>query len=144
MLKPIMGSVNGYGSVAKAAINDNIYRRTIRPMGGPKAPGYAGVASAGTRKSPLANEVRAANRGSRTAKIDAAKRVRASRMPVKSALGGVDTGLMHGPALPAANKMRMNKRSLMGIGLGLGVAAGVAMNRRGEGASSGRQSMYKY
>lgn len=40
--------------------------------------------------------------------------------------------------------MRLRPRTLMGIGLGMGVAAGVAMNRRGEGASSGRQSMYKY
>ena len=39
---------------------------------------------------------------------------------------------------------RFSKRTLMGIGLGMGVAAGVAMNRRGEGASSGRQSIYKY
>lgn len=38
----------------------------------------------------------------------------------------------------------MKTRTKVGIGLGLGVAAGVAMNRRGEGASSGRQSMYRY
>jgi hypothetical protein len=74
----------------------------------------------------------------RMAGIDAARARQAAKK-----LGGVDTGMMHGPSIPA-NKMKMSSRSLMGIGLGLGVAAGVAMNRRGEGASSGRQSMYKY
>ena len=39
---------------------------------------------------------------------------------------------------------RMSRGTKVGIGLGLGVAAGVAMNRRGEGASSGRQSIYRY
>lgn len=68
-------------------------------------------------------------------------------------------GPMHGPLRPpplptrgpsgagadiAPKGMRLKPRTLMGIGLGMGVAAGVAMNRRGEGASSGRQSMYKY
>ena len=49
------------------------------------------------------------------------------------------------PSANVATKgMKMSKKSLLGIGLGMGVAAGVAMNRRGEGASSGRQSMYKY
>lgn len=37
-----------------------------------------------------------------------------------------------------------NPRQAAMIGLGLGVAASVAMNRRGQGASSGRQSMYRY
>mgnify|MGYP003352233561 CR=1 FL=1 len=39
---------------------------------------------------------------------------------------------------------KMSAKSMMGIGLGLGVAAAVAMNRRGEGASSGRKSAYRY
>lgn len=38
----------------------------------------------------------------------------------------------------------MSGRSKIGISLGLGVAAAVTMNRRGEGASSGRQSIYRY
>ena len=37
-----------------------------------------------------------------------------------------------------------NPKQAAMIGLGLGVAATVAMNRRGQGASSGRQSMYRY
>jgi hypothetical protein len=45
---------------------------------------------------------------------------------------------------PAKGNPAFTRRTLMGIGLGMGVAAGVAMNRRGEGASSGRQSIYKY
>jgi len=75
----------------------------------------------------------------RMAGIDAARARSAA-----AKLGGVDTGMMHGPSLPQAGKMKMSRKSLLGIGLGMGVAAGVAMNRRGEGASSGRQSMYKY
>lgn len=51
---------------------------------------------------------------------------------------------MPGPGGGVTRPPRFSKRSMLGIGLGLGVAAGVAMNRRGEGASSGRQSMYKY
>jgi hypothetical protein len=38
----------------------------------------------------------------------------------------------------------MTPRKKIGIGLGLGVAAGVAMNRRGEGVSPGRQSNARY
>lgn len=42
------------------------------------------------------------------------------------------------------NKMgKMSRGSKIGIGLGLGVAAAVTMNRRGPGASSGRQSIYR-
>lgn len=51
---------------------------------------------------------------------------------------------MPGPGGGATKPPRFNPRTMMGIGLGLGVAASVAMNRRGEGASSGRQSIYKY
>jgi len=46
--------------------------------------------------------------------------------------------------IPGPKNARFSRKTLLGMGLGLGVAAGVAMNRRGEGASSGRQSMYKY
>ena len=38
----------------------------------------------------------------------------------------------------------MTRGKKVGIGLGLGVAAGVAMNRRGEGVSPGRQSNARY
>lgn len=38
----------------------------------------------------------------------------------------------------------MTPRRKIGIGLGLGIAAGVAMNRRGEGVSPGRQSNARY
>lgn len=71
-------------------------------------------------------------------------------------------GAMHGPPRPLAqaaestgsgaarggNMMqrfsRMSRGSKIGIGLGLAVAAGVASNRRGEGASPGRQSNARY
>ena len=46
--------------------------------------------------------------------------------------------------IPGPKNARFSRKTLLGMGLGLGVAAGVAMNRRGEGASSGRQSIYKY
>jgi len=82
----------------------------------------------------------------RMAGIDAARARQSSMRQAAAKLGGVDTGMMHGPSVPPVTTkgMKMSKRSLLGIGLGLGVAAGVAMNRRGEGASSGRQSMYRY
>ena len=38
----------------------------------------------------------------------------------------------------------MTRGKKVGIGLGLGVAAGVAMNRRGQGVSPGRQSNARY
>jgi hypothetical protein len=37
-----------------------------------------------------------------------------------------------------------NRKSAALVGLGLGIAASVAMNRRGEGVSSGRQSNARY
>lgn len=68
----------------------------------------------------------------RMAGIDAARhRSAALKLP------GIDN-------IPGPKNPRFGRKTLLGIGLGLGVAAGVAMNRRGEGASSGRQSMYKY
>ena len=74
-----------------------------------------------------------------------------SSAPRKSALGGVNTGMMHGPNLPPVGKKgmlsglsTMTRRTKVGIGLGLGVAAGVAMNRRGQGVSPGRQSNARY
>jgi hypothetical protein len=71
-------------------------------------------------------------------------------------------GAMHGPPRPLLNAAensgsgalrggnmmqkfsRMSRGSKIGIGLGLAVAAGVASNRRGEGASPGRQSNARY
>ena len=38
----------------------------------------------------------------------------------------------------------MSTPSKVGIGLGLAVAAGVMSNKRGDGASSGRQSTARY
>ena len=71
-------------------------------------------------------------------------------------------GAMHGPPRPLVNAAettgsgaargggmmqkfsKMSRGSKIGIGLGLAVAAGVASNRRGEGASPGRQSNARY
>jgi len=71
-------------------------------------------------------------------------------------------GAMHGPPRPLLNAAensgsgalrggsmmqkfsKMSRNSKIGIGLGLAVAAGVASNRRGEGASPGRQSNARY
>ena len=67
-------------------------------------------------------------------------------------------GAMHGPGrqeletvMRTAGKEKdkalrlfKNPKKAAMVGLGLGVAASVAMNRRGQGASSGRQSMYRY
>lgn len=69
----------------------------------------------------------------RMAGIDAAR----ARSAALKKLPGVDN-------IPGPKNPRFSRKTLLGMGLGMGVAAGVAMNRRGEGASSGRQSMYKY
>jgi hypothetical protein len=69
----------------------------------------------------------------RQAGIDAAR----ARSAALKKLPGADN-------IPGPKNPRFSRKTLLGMGLGLGVAAGVAMNRRGEGASSGRQSMYKY
>ena len=67
-------------------------------------------------------------------------------------------GAMHGPGRQeletvmktakaeekAGLKLFKNPKKAAMIGTGLAVAATVAMNRRGKGASSGRQSMYRY
>ena len=83
------------------------------------------------------------------------------KAPTKPLLGGVNTGMMHGPMRPVVDKtinqtanvvkeskkgmgLFKNPRQAALIGAGLAVAGTVAMNRRGEGASSGRQSMYRY
>jgi hypothetical protein len=39
---------------------------------------------------------------------------------------------------------KLHRNTKIGIGLGLAVAAGVASNKRGDGASSGRQSNARY
>lgn len=114
--------------------------------------GQVGTNAAGLR--PVVGDPRGSSRatGIRNARTtrSAGGNVRAAR--------GVDTGAMHGPLrppplpnrpaptnpVPGTTNPRFKRKTMMGIGLGLGVAASVAMNRRGEGASSGRQSIYKY
>lgn len=98
-----------------------------------------------TKPGAMVGPFSAAARNARARKPVPVKMLPARRS-TKALLGGVDTGMMHGPALPkaAAEGMKMSMKSKIGIGLGLGVAATVAMNRRGQGASSGRQSMYRY
>lgn len=155
MAKPMFPGASGYaGSVTMgqvvrarqaAAAQTSRNTATRAAMAQPVGSGYSSLVTKGQavaqsphRRSPMVGggPMRTGVRNPRTT----------GRPPVRQAarkLGGVDTGMMHGPSIPA-NKMKMSSKSLMGIGLGLGVAAGVAMNRRGEGASSGRQSMYKY
>jgi len=89
------------------------------------------------------------------------------RTPIMGAMHGppnphAPLGAMHGPPRPLLNAAensgsgalrggsmmqkfsKMSRGSKIGIGLGLAVAAGVASNRRGEGASPGRQSNARY
>lgn len=66
------------------------------------------------------------------------------KMRGPNAAGRVITENSPRPAVEAIRKGGMSRSSKIGIGLALGVAAGVAMNRRGEGASPGNQSIYRY
>jgi hypothetical protein len=67
----------------------------------------------------------------------AARRKSAVSTAAQTAGGSGKKGLLAGIS-------NMSRKTKMGVGLGLGVAAAVTMNRRGEGASSGRQSIYRY
>lgn len=67
--------------------------------------------------------------------------------------GGKGTGGLTPPINNTAQVMKeqkkgmglfKNRKKAAFVGLGLGIAASVAMNRRGEGASSGRQSNARY
>lgn len=89
----------------------------------------------------------------RMAGVDAARNRRAVSNVPKSG-SGTDLNRFAGNLtesdFPAKKKPLMSmfgdmtRGKKVGIGLGLGVAAGVAMNRRGEGVSPGRQSNARY
>ena len=94
--------------------------------------------SAGAQMSPakMQNAARSATRSAnmhKAAMARAAKKTPMAAAPVTGNKKGLLAGISN-----------MSKRTKMGVGLGLGVAAAVTMNRRGEGASSGRQSIYRY
>jgi hypothetical protein len=155
MNKPMFAGAAGYGgavrvgdvvrarqaAVAQGARNASTTAAMARPAG----TGYGSLVTKGQAiaQSPYRNSARVGG-GPRAVGVRNPRTTGATRPRPRAKLGGVDTGMMHGPSLPQAGKMKMSRKSLLGIGLGMGVAAGVAMNRRGEGASSGRQSMYKY
>lgn len=89
----------------------------------------------------------------RMAGVDAARSSRAVSHVPKSG-SGIDLSRFAGnlteESFPAAKKPlmsmfgNMTRGKKVGIGLGLAVAAGVAMNRRGKGVSPGRQSNARY
>lgn len=153
MAKPMFPGASGYGgsvtvgqsvraqqaAVAQAGRN----ARTTAAMARPAGTGYGSLVTKGQavaqspyRRSPMVGggPMRTGVRNPRTT----------GRAPIRqAALKSAASQAEPSPNV-VTKGMRMNKRSLLGIGLGMGIAAGVAMNRRGEGASSGRQSMYKY
>lgn len=125
-------------------------KRLAQPMF-PGATGYGGSITMGDaigkRRPPMVGG------GSRAVGVRNPRTTRAPIQSVHSAPLQRTTPVQMGPtqnrpAAPSVEQAKgnagFNRRTLMGIGLGMGVAAGVAMNRRGEGASSGRQSIYKY
>jgi len=157
MAKPMFPGAPGYGgsvtvgqsvraqqaAVAQSGRN----ARQAAALAQPAGTGYGSLVTRGQaiaqgqRRAPMVDggPMRTGVRNPRTTRAPGA------RSPRRAAIKGVDTGPpMPGPGGAMTAAPRFKKRTMMGIGLGLGVAAGVAMNRRGEGASSGRQSMYKY
>ena len=163
MNKPMFPGAAGYGGSVTvgqvvrgrqaAAAQTARNARATASMGQPAGSGYGSLVTKGQAQAQLALKPTIGG-GPRAVGV-ANPRTTRSRPAARAARGGVDTGMMHGPLRPPAAPMpgpggavtkapRFKPRTMMGIGLGLGVAASVAMNRRGEGASSGRQSIYKY
>jgi hypothetical protein len=140
----------------------------IGQLGQIQGGGYAGVVGDSVRK--VQQETRAARAPMRANMLQQAKNhpsyTGARRgMPASGAISGSGAmthtppaPLMHGPPAPIDNLLRetgkttakkplmksfKNNKALM-IGAGAAVIAGLAMNRRGEGTSSGRSGMTRY
>ena len=157
-LRPIAGasSMGGYGGVAAQGINAALYKQGAMTNVGLRKGGYGSAAAVGMRRSPLANEVRAANRGrrqagiamarNRAAQIKAGQTTRVNLGPTRRASAPVvnsGSEVVQG-AVNSARKLPKMGRGLM-IGAGAAVVAGLAYSgRRGEGSSGGRTSMTRY
>lgn len=160
MNKPMFPGAAGYGGSVTvgqvvrgrqaAAAQTARNARATASMGQPAGSGYGSLVTKGQAQAQLALKPTIGG-GPRATGV---RNVRTTAAPGRNVRGP-----MHGPLRPPpipnrgpsgasavadTKRMKMSRKSLLGIGLGMGVAAGVAMNRRGEGASSGRQSMYKY
>jgi hypothetical protein len=163
-------STRGRYRTSAATMGSGLETRGARPSPGTRSVGAGGAVYGPGRRELGQVQARAVNRPRRMQAISNAKAVADSRRAsavnaarasaghsaagtsaAASAVSGANaagSALTQQGARRGARFMetfsRMNMKSKIGIGLGLGVAAGVAMNRRGQGASSGRQSMYRY
>lgn len=131
--KPVIG---GYAKGYQPSMNTQPSGVKIlgRPSDASIAQGRARIASAQRRRA--GQEIRrSVMTPKRMAGIDAARAASKTSQATKASAKA--NGFF-------SRFSNMSSRSKVGIGLGLGVAAAVTMNRRGEGASSGRQSIYRY
>ena len=123
-------------------------------MASPAGTGYGSIVTRG-QVQRNSEQLRARAAAARSSAVDSSVRRAGGAMgamhgpprPAGSALGA-----MHGPPRPIVPEVIekigkkgsiMNNKGLM-IGLGAAVIAGLAMNRRGDGTSSGKSSMRNY
>lgn len=168
MNKPVFPGASGYGGSVKVGQVLRANQAAVAQQGRNAAQAAAMARPAGTGYGSLVNRGQVArnasnignismpNYGGGPSRATGVRNVRTTAAPGRNVRGPMH-GPLRPPPLPSSARapvgagatagtkgMKMSRKSLLGIGLGMGVAAGVAMNRRGEGASSGRQSMYKY
>ena len=121
----------------------------LGPMHGPGRAEYirANVATSGAGRAERARV--AAQRAGSQSVIDSIRNTSHTpvqvrpRGPIKAAAETTASGAARGGNM-IEKFSKLHRNTKIGIGLGLAVAAGVASNKRGDGASSGRQSNARY
>ena len=129
----MISNLPGYRG-SRAAVN----KRRVSPSPQPMLPGLG-------RTAPLPGPTRNIPRTKTAQRLP--KMQKMNRDPIMGGAQPTAKKLTTKAADAGASAAKLGKMSLpskLGIGAGLGIAAGVMMNRRGAGASSGRQSIYNY